>query len=47
MRDNHQTLTDVGDKAKTASGWFAETEHQNTIRGRQRHGCLTIRSWSI
>ena len=30
MRDNHQTLTGVGDKAKTSSGWFAATERRNT-----------------
>ena len=30
MRDNHQTLTGVGDKAKTSSGRFAATERQNT-----------------
>lgn len=30
MRNYHQTLTDVGQKAKTASGWFSETERQNT-----------------
>lgn len=30
MHDNHQTLTDVGSKAKTASGWFTETEERNT-----------------
>jgi hypothetical protein len=29
MRDNHQTLTDVGDKAKTSSGWFQNTEAHN------------------
>ena len=30
MRNNHRRLTDVGQKAQTASGWFTETERQNT-----------------
>ena len=30
MRENHQTLTGVGRKAKTSAGWFTETERQNT-----------------
>lgn len=30
MRANHRTLTDVGDKAQNASGWFTNTERQNT-----------------
>jgi hypothetical protein len=30
MRDNHQTLTGVGDKAQTSSGWFGDTERRNT-----------------
>ncbi len=30
MQNNHQTLTDVGGKAKTAAGRFAETERENT-----------------
>ncbi len=30
MRDNHRTLTDVGAKAQTASGWFSDTERRNT-----------------
>ncbi|WP_123027018.1 DUF2563 family protein [Mycolicibacterium stellerae] len=30
MRGNHQTLTDVGQKAQTASGWFSQTERENT-----------------
>ncbi len=29
MRNNHQTLTDVGTKAKTAAVSFAETEAKN------------------
>jgi hypothetical protein len=29
MRNNHQRLTDVGQKAKTSTGWFADTEQQN------------------
>jgi hypothetical protein len=29
MRDNHRTLTGVGEKAKTSSGWFTETETRN------------------
>lgn len=29
MRNNHQTLTDVGTKAKTAAVAFAETEERN------------------
>ena len=29
MHDHHQTLTDVGQKAKTASGWFSRTEEAN------------------
>jgi hypothetical protein len=30
MRNNHRRLTDVGQKAQTASGWFTDTEHRNT-----------------
>ncbi len=30
MRDNHQTLTGVGEKAKMSSGWLVATERQNT-----------------
>ena len=30
MRNNHQTLTDIGVKAKAGAGRFAETERQNT-----------------
>ena len=29
MRNNHRTLTDVGAKAKTSSGWFESTETRN------------------
>jgi Protein of unknown function (DUF2563) len=29
MRNNHRTLTDVGQKAKTGAGLFTETERQN------------------
>ena len=30
MKGIHATLTDVGQKAQTASGWFTRTEQQNT-----------------
>jgi hypothetical protein len=30
MRGNHRTLTEVGQKVQTASGWFSQTERQNT-----------------
>ncbi|MGH3676522.1 MAG: DUF2563 family protein [Mycobacterium sp.] len=30
MRDNHQTLNGVGEKAQTSSGWFSDTERRNT-----------------
>ena len=29
MRANHSRLTDVGDKAQNASGWFTKTERHN------------------
>jgi hypothetical protein len=29
MRSSHRTLTDVGEKAQTASGWFSDTEREN------------------
>jgi hypothetical protein len=30
MRDNHRTLTDVGQKVQIASGRFSETERRNS-----------------
>jgi hypothetical protein len=29
MRESHRTLTDVGQKVQTASGWFSQTEREN------------------